>query len=104
MLSRIFTTAELTGAAVVLATFQVTVCDEPAAQVTAVLGAVTTNGPAVLLALNASTGLLLMPPTTPCEPLCASRTVTRKFRGRVVVGSVSPKLVVPAKRSLRRGK
>ena len=98
------TIAELTGAAVVLATFQVTVCAEPAAQATAVFGAVSTKGPALALALNASTGLLLMPPTTPCKPLWASRTVTRKFSGRVVVGSVSPMVVVPASRSLRRGK
>ena len=104
MLSRMFTMAELTGAAAVLATFQVTVCDEPAAQVTAVLGAVTTKGPAAALVLRPSTGLLLMPPTTPCRPLWASRTVTRKFSGRVVVGSVSPRVVVPASRLLSRGK
>ena len=96
--------AELTGAAVVLATFQVTAWVEPAAQVTAVFGAVTTNGPAVALLFNASTGLLLMPPTTPCEPLWASRTVQRNFRARVVVGRLSPKVVVLFSTSLSLGK
>lgn len=42
----IATLAQLTGDAVVLATFQVTVCELPPAQVTAVLGWVTVNGPA----------------------------------------------------------
>ena len=45
--SRISTPAQLTGAAVVFATFQVTGSTVPWIQVTAVLGAVTRNGPAV---------------------------------------------------------
>ena len=48
----ILTFATLTGAAVVLATSQVIVWDEPPAQVTFVLGAVTVNGPAVLVTLT----------------------------------------------------
>ena len=44
----IFTLAQLTGAAVVLATAHVTVCVEPPAHDTAVLGAETENGPDVL--------------------------------------------------------
>ena len=49
VLKDIFTLAQLTGEAVVLATFHVTVCAEPLAQLTAVLGEVTVNGPEVLL-------------------------------------------------------
>lgn len=45
----ILTFAALTGAAVVFATSHVIVCDDPPAYVTFVLGAVTLNGPAVLL-------------------------------------------------------
>ena len=47
--SEILTFATLTGAAVVLATSHVIVCDEPPAHETLVLGAVTLNGPAVLV-------------------------------------------------------
>ncbi len=49
----ISTFAELTGAAVVFATFQVTVCAEPPAQLTFVFGWVTKNGPAAALTLTA---------------------------------------------------
>jgi hypothetical protein len=48
----IFTLAQLTGAAVVLATFHVTVCDELPAQDTAVLGAVTEKGPDELVTVT----------------------------------------------------
>src|SRR3954469_12561292 len=54
--SRMLTLAQLTGAAVVFATFQVTVCPLPDAQFTAVLGAVTRNGPALV-----TTGILTVP-------------------------------------------
>src|SRR5690242_14961044 len=47
--SRILTLAQLTGAAVVFATFQVTVCALFAGQDTAVLGAVTRNGPELVV-------------------------------------------------------
>ena len=49
---RIFTLAQLTGAAVVLATFQVTVAVEPALHVIFVFGDVTTNGPDVLVTVT----------------------------------------------------
>ena len=45
--NKIFTVAQLTGAAVVPFTLQVTVAELPAFQVTFVLGAVTANGPDV---------------------------------------------------------
>ena len=48
----IFTLAQLTGAAVVLATAHVMVCVEPPAQETAVLGAVTENGPDAALTVT----------------------------------------------------
>ena len=48
----IFTLAQLTGAAVVLATDHVIVCDEPPAQDTAVLGTVTAKGPDAALTVT----------------------------------------------------
>ena len=48
----IFTLAQLTGAAVVLATFHVMVCDELPAHDTAVLGAVTEKGPDELVTVT----------------------------------------------------
>ena len=48
----IFTLAQLTGAAVVLATLHVMFCDELPAHDTAVLGAVTANGPDVLVTVT----------------------------------------------------
>ena len=52
--SRMSTLAQLTGAAVVLATFHVTVCVLPPGHVTAVLGDVTVKGPAAAVTLMAS--------------------------------------------------
>ena len=52
VLKDIFTLAQLTGEAVVLATFHVIVCVEPPAQLTAVLGAVTVNGPEVFVTVT----------------------------------------------------
>src|SRR6476661_981833 len=101
---RMFTVAQLTGAAVVPATFQVTVWAAPPVQVTAVLGAVTTKGPAVLLTFRLRKALKSTPPITPAGPLCWSRAVQRNFSVRVTVGRRSPMLVVLASRLLRRGK
>ena len=50
--SEIFTLAQLTGAAVVLATDQVIVCVEFPAQLKLVFGAVTAKGPEVLLTVT----------------------------------------------------
>ena len=47
--NRMLTEGQLTGAAVVLPTFQVTVCVLPMFHVTAVFGAVTANGPEVAI-------------------------------------------------------
>ncbi len=82
--SRMATLAQLTGAAVVDATFQVTVWPEPAAQETAVFGAVTWNGPAVEVTLTVIVSFWTPPP-----PARLSRAVTRKVIVRVVAGSTS---------------
>ena len=50
------TLAQLTGAAVVLATFHVTACAVLPVQETAVFGAVTWNGPAAVVTLKRHTG------------------------------------------------
>ena len=60
----IFTLAQLTGEAVVLATFQVTVCDELPAHDTAVLGAVTEKGPDVLVTVTVMSAKLVCPMLT----------------------------------------
>lgn len=83
--SSMLTLAALIGDAVVLATFQLTVCCVPVLQVTFVLGEVTVKGPAVETTLTSAVSLLVRPP-----PARLSRTVTRKLRVRVVVGSDSP--------------
>ena len=51
--NRIFTLAQFTGAAVVLATAHVTVCDEPPSHETFVFGIVTWKGPEVLVTVTA---------------------------------------------------
>jgi hypothetical protein len=52
VLNEIFTFAQLTGVAVVLATLHVIVCVDPPAQLTAVFGAVTAKGPDALLTVT----------------------------------------------------
>ena len=68
--SRMLTFAQLIGVAVVLATFHVTVCCDPPAQLTAVLGEVTRNGPAEATVNEIKSF------ATPTPPVCVSRTVT----------------------------
>jgi hypothetical protein len=89
-----FTLAQETGDADVFATFQVTACVEPAAHVTAVLGAVTVNGPASLRTLSCMVSMAVPPP-----PARLSRAVTRNVIVRVVVGSSSPMVLVLDKMS-----
>ena len=83
--SKILTDVQLIGASVVLATSHVTVCWLPPAHVTAVFGAVTWNGPALLVTFKVVWSLLTPPP-----PDWLSRTVKRKVNVRVVVGRYSP--------------
>jgi hypothetical protein len=60
----IFTLAQLTGAAVVLATFHVMVCDELPAHETAVFGAVTVKGPDELETVTVISAKLVCPIVT----------------------------------------
>ena len=103
-LRRRFTRAQLTGATFVLATAQVTVWVVPPAQLTAVLGAVTTKGPAVEVTFRLTKALETMPPTTPAAPLWTSRTVQRNLSVRATLGRRSPGASVLATSSFRRGK
>ena len=64
VLNDIFTLAQLTGEAVVLATFQVMFWVEPPAHVTAVLGDVTLNGPDVLLTVTTTSEKAVWPTAT----------------------------------------
>src|SRR5690349_12427026 len=88
--SKIFTVAALTGAAVVSATFQVTVRDPD--HVTPAAGAVTVNGPAACTTVTCVSAEFTPPP-----PARLSRAVTRKFIVRFVVGSFSPATLVPVR-------
>ena len=99
VVNRMFTLAQLIGAAVVPATSQVTVWVEPPLYVTAVLGEVTANGPVlatVVTVLEAS----------PVQPAVAklSRTVTRKFMLRATEGNSSQRGLTLLNRSGRFGK
>ena len=61
----IFTFAQLTAPALVLATFHVTVCDEPPAQETFVLGEVTENGPEVFVTVTTMSSNCVWPTVEP---------------------------------------
>ncbi len=89
--TEIFTLAALTGAAVVLATSQVTVKGIPPVAVIAVFGAVTRNGPLV-----PSTVTVIPASAAPPDPALLSRTVTRKFITRAIDGRISPVMQGPA--------
>jgi len=92
----IFTLAQLTGDAVVLATFQVTVCDELPAHDTAVLGAVTEKGPDVLVTVTVMSANWVCPMLTGAVELygALSRTVNRKFR--VLETELNASVLAPA--------
>jgi hypothetical protein len=75
----ILTFAVLTGASVVLATFQVIVWDEPPAHDTFVLGAVTLNGPALLVTVTVVLVNWVWPIFTPVTYGLLSLTVNLKF-------------------------
>src|SRR4030095_5540144 len=59
---KILTLAQLTGAAVVLATFHVTVCDEPVVHTMPVFGCVTLNGPLAPSTVTVEVAVLIPPP------------------------------------------
>jgi hypothetical protein len=81
---RMSTAAQLTGAAVVLATFQATTSTVPWIQVTGVSGAVTLKGPAA-----ETTFTTAMSDATPPPPARLSRMVARNCMDRVVIGKDS---------------
>src|SRR6185369_15137580 len=91
------TLVALTGEAVVPATFQVTVRTPD--QVTAELGEVMTKGPALLATVTCISALFTPPP-----PARLSRATTRNLSRRLVVGSISPRVVVWLSRSESWGK
>ena len=74
-----------TGASALEATFHATVATLPAANVAAVFGAVTANGPAAFATVTTVLASFVPPP-----PARLSRTVTRKFSVRLTFGSTSP--------------
>ncbi len=86
----ILTLAAETGAAELPATFQVTVRVEAACHLTAVLGAVTRNGPAAVV-----TVMLVCADAMPPPPARLSRAVTWKCITRLVDGRTSPVAQVP---------
>jgi hypothetical protein len=97
--SKMFTLVQLTGATLVPFTLHVTVCDVPTAQLTAVLGAVTANGPAALEIVTLISSLWLLAP-----PARLSLTVKRKFNVLATEGSTSHLLVlVPSSIELNTG-
>src|SRR5688572_2989445 len=83
--SRIRTLAVLTGAALVLATFQVMVAGPPPATVMLVFGDVTENGPAEVVDVTRVEAVAIAPP-----PARLSRAVTWNVIVRFVAGRVSP--------------
>ena len=85
---------KLTGAAVVPFTLQVTVAVLPAAQVTAVLGAVTANGPDVLVTVTTASVKAVWPIVEPATYGRLSLTVTLKFK--VLETELSASIFAPA--------
>src|SRR5262249_13794258 len=86
---RMLTKAALIGAAAVPETFHVTVRAVPAAQETAVLGAGSAKAAPLSTTVSLASARLTPPP-----PAWLSRTLTWKLRARLVVGRLSPRLVV----------
>src|SRR4051812_7245373 len=96
----ISTFEQLTGAALLPATFQVTVAVllPLAAQLVALLCEVTVKGPAEASVFTVTEVWAVQPP-----PVASSRTITIKFSGRVTLGSTSKGVAAPLTRSAIRG-
>ena len=92
----ILTLAQLIGAAVVLATAQVIVCEAPPAHDTAVFGAVTEKGPAVPLTVTTISVNWVWPTLTGAVEryTALSRTVSLKFN--VLATELSASILAPA--------
>ena len=89
--NRISTFAQLTGAAVVFATFQVMVCVEPSGQVVAEFCELTVNGPEVAVTLI----IVLSSSVHPQMPSYKSLTVTLNSMSLVIEGNSSQVGFVP---------
>ena len=96
VLKDIFTLAQLTGEAVVLATFHVTVCAEPPAQLTAVLGAVTVNGPEVLLTVTTMLVNCVWPILTGAIERYGALSLTVSLKFSVLETELSASVSTPA--------
>lgn len=92
----IFTLAQLTGAAVVLATFQVTVWDEPPAHDTAVFGDVTEKGPDELLTVTVISAKLVCPTLTGAVELYGALSLTVNRKCRVLETELNASVLAPA--------
>jgi hypothetical protein len=92
----IFTLAQLTGAAVVLATLHVILCDELPAHDTAVLGEVTEKGPDELVTVTVISANWVCPTLTGAVELygALSLTVNRKFN--VLETELNASVLAPA--------
>ena len=96
VLKEIFTLAQLTGAAVVLATFHVMVCEEPPAQLTAVLGAVMINGPDVLLTVTTISVNCVWPTLMGAVELYGALSLTVNLKFNVLETELSASISTPA--------
>jgi hypothetical protein len=92
----IFTLAQLTGDAVVLATFHVIVCDELPAHDTAVLGDVTENGPDVLVTVTTISAKLVCPILTGAVELYGELSLTVNLKFNVLETELKASVLAPA--------
>ena len=96
VLKDIFTLAQLTGEAVVLATFHATVCAEPPVQLTAVLGAVMINGPEVLLTVTTISVNCVCPTLIGAVELYGALSLTVNLKFNVLETELSASVSTPA--------
>src|SRR5204862_2263660 len=87
---------QLTGEAVVFATFHVMVCEEPPAQLTAVLGAVIVNGPEVLLTVTTISVNCVWPTLTGAVELYGALSLTVSLKFNVLETELSASVSTPA--------
>ncbi len=88
--------AQLTPFAVVPATFQVTVCVEPAVQETAVLGALTTNGPAAAVTVTTISVNWVCPTLMGAVELYGQLSLTVNLKFKVLATELKASDNIPA--------
>lgn len=96
VLNEILTLAQLTGVAVVLATFQVIVCVVPPVHDTAVLGAVTLKGPEVFVTVTTILVNWVCPTVTGAVELYGALSLTVNLKLRVLETELSASVLAPA--------